>query len=220
MLKTIKRAVYGPDPKELKRNCDNLVRQSVREIDKQISRITVAENKTKAMIKQCAARNDLKSAKMLARELYRSRQHKERLVLSKTQLNSVKMQIAESFAMQKVQGWMQSSTVVMKDVNQLVKVQEITGPMMALSEELVRTGILDEMVADTLDNMDAADELELEEGAEEQIDKILEDVLHPPVRERVRPVEPVPVAEQESEEEDEQVQAINDMRERLRALQS
>lgn len=221
MLQSIKRAVYGPDPKEMKRNCDRIVRQSVREVDKQISKLTIVENKTKAMIKQCAARNDMKSAKMLARELYRSHQHKEKLQLSKAQLNSIKLQVAESFAMQKVQGCMQSSTVVMKEVNQLVKVQEITAPMMALSQELVRTGIIEEMVTDTLDSIDATDELELEDEAEEEVDKILNEVIHPPARERAsRPVEPALVAEEEPEEEDVDMQTINDMRDRLKALQS
>ena len=219
-MEYIKRAIYGPDPKEQKRNCDNMVRKNIREIDKQIYSLKSVENKTKVMIKQCANRNDLQSAKALARELYKSNQHRERLILSKTQLNSIKMQVAESFAMLKVQGSMQSSTVVMKEVNQLVKLPEISQSMMQLSQELVKSGIINEMVTDTLDNLDAVDELDLEDE-EQEVDKILNDIVNP-VKEKKQVREPIveaPPAEEEAEEEDNE-QIINDMRERLRALQS
>ena len=216
----IKRALYGPDPREQKRSCDALIRKNIRELDKQVNGIKSTETKTKAMIKQCANRQDMKSAKMLAREIYKSEKHRERLILSKTQLNSIKMQVAESFALLKVQGSMKSSTVVMREVNQLVRLPELMGTMSQLSQELMKAGIIDEMVTDTLESLDETDELAMEtEAQESQVDKILDEVLHPPQRQRPQQQVVAPQPEEEPEEE-EDLEAIQDMRERLKALQT
>lgn len=218
----VKRAIYGPDPKEQKRACDALIRKNQRELDKQINGIKATENKTRVMIKQCAQRNDMKSAKLLAKEIYKSHKHSERLVLSKAQLNSVKLQVAESFALHKVQGSMKSSTVLMKEVNQLVHLPEITSTMSQLSQELMKAGIIDEVVTDTLDSLDTNDELDWEsESAEQQVDSILTEILQPVQRAK-------PVKAQESSEvlqgsdvaEEEDMDTITDMRERLKALQN
>lgn len=199
-----------------------LIRKNQRELDKQINGIKATENKTRAMIKHCAQRNDMKSAKLLAKEIYESQKHSERLTLSKSQLNSVKLQVAESFALLKVQGSMKSSTVLMKEVNRLVHLPEITSTMSQLSQELMKAGLIDEIVTDTLDSFDANDELDWEsESAEQRVNSILDEILQPaqkagPVRLQ-EPSEPLQSSEI-AEEED--MDTITDMRERLKALQN
>lgn len=218
----IKRAIYGPDPREQKKAVESLIRKNQRELDKQINGLKGSENKTKLLIKQCASRGDMKSAKMLAKEIYKAEKHRDKLVLSKTQLNSVRLQVNESFALLKVQGSMKSSTSVMKEVNQLVRLPEITASMGQLSQELMKAGIIDEMVTDTLENLDTNDELMMEDEDEQKVDTILDEILRPPQRQRKadrqQPVETR--QEPEDEEEAEDLDAINDMRERLKALQN
>lgn len=134
----IKTAIYGPDPAAQKRECQALIRKNQRELDKQITQLTASENKTKTMVKQVAKRNDVKSARMLAKELYKSKRQKQRLHKSKAQLSSVSMQVNEAFALRKIEGTMKVSTGVMKDMNSLIKLPELMGTMNALSQELVK----------------------------------------------------------------------------------
>ncbi|XP_016334186.1 charged multivesicular body protein 3-like, partial [Sinocyclocheilus anshuiensis] len=71
----------------------------------------------------------------------------------------------------RVAGAMQKSTEVMKAMNSLVKIPEIQATMTELSKEMMKAGIIEEMLEDTLEGMD--DEEEMVEAAEAEVDKIL-----------------------------------------------
>ncbi len=122
------------------RKCRGLVRRNGRQIDRQLSDLQSVEKKTKALIKQNAKRGDLKSAKLFAKELYNTRRQENRMIKSKAQLESIRMQMEESFAVAKIQGSMKSSTGVMKEVNRLVKIPELMGTMRELEKELMKVG--------------------------------------------------------------------------------
>ncbi|KAK3614195.1 Vacuolar protein-sorting-associated protein 24 [Elasticomyces elasticus] len=77
--------------------------------------------------------------------------------------------------MKKIAGSMKNSVGIMKDVNMLVKLPEISGAMRELSQELVSAGILEEMVGDSLlDNETFEGE---DEEAESEIDTVLGEIL-------------------------------------------
>lgn len=123
--------------------------------------------------------------------------------------------------MRKIQGSLQKSTGIMKDVNTLVRLPELTGTMRQLSMELVKAGIIEEMVDDTMP-IDPLMEDE-EDEANVEIDKVLQEVLHGKLSKvqkvRVdRPVEEEPSAEEEIE--DDQEATLEQMRGRLEALKS
>lgn len=134
----VKKAIYGPDPAEQKRKCKAQIRRNQRELDKQLTGLSTAESKTKAMVKAAAKRNDVKSARLLAKEIYKAKKQKERLHKSKAQLNSVSLQVDEAFALRKIEGTMKSSTGIMKEVSTLVKLPELMGTMNGLSQELMK----------------------------------------------------------------------------------
>ncbi|AOW01863.1 Snf7-domain-containing protein [Yarrowia lipolytica] len=226
----IKKAIYGPDPAEQRRTCQSLIRQNQRQIDRQLASLQSSEAKTKQMIKASAKRNDVKSARILAKEIYGVKKQRERLHTSKAQLNSVSLQVDEAFSLQKIQGSMKTSTGVMKEVNQLVRLPELMGSMQQLSMELVKSGIIDEMVGDTLDTLD--DNEMVDEDAEKEIDSILGEITNgaigtpqpakekvAPKKESVTPVPQAPTTELEDEEDEDDEALLMDMRERFKALQ-
>ncbi|KAK9457229.1 Snf7-domain-containing protein [Dipodascopsis uninucleata] len=215
-MEILKRAIYGPDPQEQMRKCNSLLRKNQRELDRQLLSLSGVENKTKTMIKAAARRGDASSARILAKELYNVRRQRTRLYKSKAQLESVGMQVRETFAVRKIQGTMKSSTGVMREVNSLVRLPELTGTMRELSQELMKAGIVDEMVSDTLDTLDDVNEEE-EADADAEVDAILSEITGGKLGEVAAVPENTP-AEEEEEEED--VAELDDMRERLRALQS
>ena len=134
----VKKAIYGPDPLEQKRKCKAQIRRNQRELDKQLNMLSTSEQKTRTMIKAAAKRNDVKSARLLAKEIYKAKKQKERLHKSKAQLNSVGLQVDEAFALRKIEGTMKSSTGIMKEVSTLVKLPELMGTMNALGQELMK----------------------------------------------------------------------------------
>lgn len=126
--------------------------------------------------------------------------------------------------MRKIEGSIKNSTGIMKDVNTLVRLPELTGTMRELSQELTKAGIIEEMVDDTLDN----DQL-LEEGDEEaegEVDKVLGEVLkdrvQTPAMPQQEPAAPAPVPGQVEPEEEEldSEEVLAQMRGRLEALKS
>ena len=154
----------------------------------------------------------------------RVRKQNARLETSKAQLNSVGMQVEEAFSVRKIEGSLKASTGIMKDVNTLVKLPEIAGTMRELSQELMKAGIIEEMVDETLDSG------ELEEGeeeGEEEVEKVLKSILEPkePTAKEPTTAEPevpaVPAeAERVSEDEEDQEAILSQMRGRLEALKS
>ena len=208
------------------RKCNGIIRKNVRQLDRDIGNLKILDQKTKKYILDASKRgvknpSQAKQAaaetRTFARELIRVRRQAARLNTSKAQLQSVQMQVNEAFSVRKIEGSLKASTSIMKDVNTLVRLPELTGTMRELTQELMRAGIIEEMVGDTLPN----DEL-LEgedEEAETEVDKVLGELLHGrlgkagAVQEEIQP----PV---EEEEDEDQEATLEQMRGRLEALKS
>ena len=151
------------------------------------------------------------------------RKHEQRVATSKATLASVGMQVNEAFAMRKIEGSIKNSTGIMKDVNTLVKLPEISGTMRELSQELVRSGIMEEMVDDSIPNSELMEGED--EEAEEEVDKVLGEILKdrvqtPSAQVPVEPVAPVEAQPAEEEEEIASEELLAQMRGRLQALKS
>merc|ERR1712179_410177 len=85
-------------------------------------------------------------------------------------MNSMGMQMKGQLAIIKVAGAMQSSTEVMQQMQQLVKLPEIQKTMMDMSREMMKAGIIEEMMEDVMEPLGEQDELE---DAAQEVDKIL-----------------------------------------------
>lgn len=152
-----------------------------------------------------------------ARELMRVRKQEQRVTTSKATLTSVGFQVNEAFAMRKIEGSIKNSVGIMKDVNMLVKLPEISGTMRELSQELVKAGIIEEMVADSLPDSELLEGED--EEAETEVDKVLGEILKDRVQTPAVPTDPV---ETQAEEKDEigSEEMLAQMRGRLEALKS
>jgi charged multivesicular body protein 3 len=169
------------------------------------------------------AKQVAKETRIFARELVRTRRTTQRLVTSKAQLNSVAMQVNEAFAVRKIEGSIRSGVGIMKDVNALVRLPQLTQTMRELGEELVKAGIIEEMVGDSLP--DQAEEED--EEAEDEVDKVLGEILKDKMEKVAAtpvtptPTMPEPVQEPVAEENEEDSEAmLSQMRQRLEILKS
>jgi len=225
-MQSFKAVFFKPDPQEQKRKCDHIIRKNVRALDRDITNLKVTEQKTKGLILNSSkraqknpsqAKQGAAEARIFARELIRVRKQAARLHTSKAQLQSVQMQVSEAFSVRKIEGSLKASTSIMKDVNTLVRLPELTGTMQELSQELMKAGIIEEMVGDSLPN----DEL-LEgedEEAETEVDKVLGEVLKGKLGTPDQQIPQVPVEEEEEDVEDREAE-LEQMRGRLEALKS
>ncbi|VEU24000.1 DEKNAAC105234 [Brettanomyces naardenensis] len=220
-MDTVKKLIFGPDPREQYRKCQSTIRRNKRQMDRQIQDLQKLEKKTKSLIKQAAKKGDLKSAKLYAREYRNVGKTQQRMYLSRATLDSISMKLEEQQQLIKIKGSMQKSTAIMKDMNTLVRLPEMSRTVQEMTKELTKSGVIDEMVDDIIDENGWQEE---DEDEEEQITQILDEVLH----EEGSTVSNMPEAKvaveesgekEEEEEETENDEMLANMRQRLSALQ-
>ncbi|EFX04824.1 snf7 family protein [Grosmannia clavigera kw1407] len=258
-MESLKALFVKPDPQAQLRKCNVLLRSNIRKLDRDIANAKRAELQAKNLILQAdrRAHRDPSRAKQaqrevrdFARELIRARRSSARLVTGRAQLNSVQLQVSEAFAMRKIEGSIRASVGIMHDVNSLIRLPELAGTMQALSVELMKAGIVEEMTNDILPE-DGDMLLEDEDvEADSEVDKVLGEILKdrmattgqmpampasaavPPVAAavpaqaaRAKPVAmaaggPSAMEEDEDEDEEDSEAMMNQMRNRLESLRS
>ncbi|KAK3367733.1 Snf7-domain-containing protein [Podospora didyma] len=215
------------------RRCNGPVRSNARELDRRIANTKQLEIKAKNLILQAdkrAARDPRRQAQArwemrdVARELIQLRKTSALLVTSKAQLASVQMRVNEAFAARRIEGTIRASVGAMHDVNSLIRLPELAGTMQELSVELIKAGIIEEIVGENLPQDDFA-EFE-EEAAKGEVDKVLGEILKDRMTTAgeapAAPIAQKPIAatsQQEEEEEDGEAM-VDRMRYRLEALRS
>ncbi|MCJ1419138.1 Charged multivesicular body protein 3 [Xylographa parallela] len=228
-METIKAVFWKPDPQAQVRKCNRLIRENTRKLERDMFQLKNLESKTRQYIIQASKRaqrnpSQAKQAaaetRTFAREMVRIRKQSSRLATSKAQLQSVQMQVNEAFSVRKIEGSIRASTGIMKDVNTLIRLPELTGTMRELSQELMKAGIIEEMVGDSLPD-DALVEGEDEE-AEAEVDKVLGEILKTPEVPGTK-IDAEPAAQEPAESEadlEDQEATLAQMRGRLEALKS
>lgn len=175
-MQSISKFIFGPTKEERVRAVQRQLRQEQRALDREIRQIDLATTRVKADIKRIARKGDTRNAKLLAREAVRSNKHRTRLITSKARLNSIAMQLQQQLSMFKVTGNMQKSTEIMRLSNQLVRVPEMSQSMRAMGSELMKAGVLEEMMEDTLEASALGDDQDVEEEAQAEVDNVLYEI--------------------------------------------
>lgn len=216
------------------RKCNSLIRANARALDRDMSSLRALDSKTRGLILSASKRatkapptsplhaQALSETRTFARELLRIRRQASRLATSKAQLESVGMQVREAFSVKKIEGSIKASTGIMRDVNSLVRMPELTGTMRELSEELMKAGIIEEMVGDTLPDGELVEGEE--EEAESEVDRVLGEVLGTKIGKVNVPADPVvedsgPALTSDEVDIDSEAM-LDQMRGRLEALKS
>ncbi|KIJ70512.1 hypothetical protein HYDPIDRAFT_105262 [Hydnomerulius pinastri MD-312] len=169
-MQSINRFLYGPTPEEKVRAWQAKLRAESRQLDREMRQLDAATAKARMTVKQLAVKGDVKSARILAKEVVRSTKQKDRLSVSKARLGSIGTQLTQQLAMMKVTGSLQKSTEIMKLSNSLIKLPQISQAMRDMSMEMTKAGIMEEMLEDTLE-MD--EDEEIMEEADAEVDKVL-----------------------------------------------
>ncbi|EPY30658.1 charged multivesicular body protein 3 [Strigomonas culicis] len=215
----MKKLFHHTTPEEDVRKWTRQLRSEQRKMDMQITKIQREEQKVKVSMKQAAKKNDTFAVKMLAKELLRSRKAVNRMHTAKAQMNSVGMQLQNQLATIKLSGGLAKSGVIMKDMNDLLKVKEVQETMREMSKEMTKTGIIEEMMNDTLDN--ALDEDISDGELEDEVSKVVAEVTQNTMQgahvgtSRIPQQQQLQQPEEVAEEED-----YDDLMDRFNALRS
>jgi charged multivesicular body protein 3 len=158
--------------------------------------------------------------RILAKEIVSSRRTVSRLHENKAQMNSVSMMLTEQLATVRSVGHLEKSTEVLSAMNGLVRNVQVRDSMREMSKEMAKSGLIEEMVNDALEDINGVDDLEGETDAE--VNKILaelagEQLVHMPASEKtvVAPQE----TPQQLDEEDLSV-TVDDLQARLDAIRA
>mmetsp|Transcript_23414 Transcript_23414/g.56029 ORF Transcript_23414/g.56029 Transcript_23414/m.56029 type:complete len:225 (-) Transcript_23414:405-1079(-) len=170
----LKNMFKKPDPKELVRKWQRDIRSEMRKLDRQITDLEREEKKAIKLCKDAAKDNNIASAKILAKELVGARRCKSRLYANKAQMISMQSHLTEQLGVARVAGTLNKSTGVMSAINDLVKLPELNKTMQEMAKEMMKAGVIDEMVQDTIDS--GMDSEELENEADEEVEKVLTEV--------------------------------------------
>ena len=145
-------------------------------IDREVSNVELAEAKLRREIKAAARRNsnDVAILRTLGKELVVMRKTRERIYNSRAKMNSVAMSLRSHMATIKVANAVAKSAEIMAHMNQLVKLHQFSAAMQAMAREMVKAGVIDEMINDTISSTEPEG---VDEAAEEEVNKALSEIL-------------------------------------------
>lgn len=158
--------------KEKIREWQKGIKGEMRQIDRMVRKTQMEEEKLKREVKVLAKKGEANAVKILAKNLVMSRNHVNRMIGNKAQLNSVSMQLQHMSAQMKLADTMKTSAGIMQGMNSLIKVPELQATMREMSKEMMKAGLIEEMVGDAME----MDDPEIEEDAELEMRKVLEDL--------------------------------------------
>ncbi|KAF5292584.1 hypothetical protein FQA39_LY13917 [Lamprigera yunnana] len=205
------------NPKELVNEWSHKLRKENSQLDRQIRAIQREEEKVKRSLKEAAKKKDRETCTILAKEIIRARKAIGKIYTSKAHLNSVQLQMKNQLATLRIAGALSKSTEVMQAMQRLVRVPEVANTMQELSKEMMKAGIIEEMLEETMDTMEE-DSQEMEEAAQSEVDKVLWELTEGTLGEA--PAPPVSETKPAVEVEEENEEELEDMQSRLAALKS
>lgn len=209
-----------PEPKELVRKWQGMLRKETRNMDIQVRDIQREEKSAQKQIRDAAKRGDTASARLIARELVRSHKTMTQLYTNKAHMIAMGTQLQEQMAMVRVAGTLSKSSEVMKLVNDMMRGSQLNSTMIEMSREMMKAGIIDEMVNEAIDS--AVDIDDADEETDVEVDKVLQEIAG----ETMAQMAAAPIArkqqqqQQEAEEEDSGAEEEEDLRARLAAVRS
>lgn len=206
------------DPKAQVNEWCHKIRKEGYQLDRQIRSIQREEEKVKKSLKEAAKKGDKAVCNILAKEVLRARKAVNKIYTSKTSLNSIQMQMKNQLATLRVCGSLQKSTEVMEAMQRLIRTPEVAATMRELSKEMMKAGIIEEMLEETMDTIE--DPEEMEEEAQEEIDKVLWEITQGTLGKAPAAVMETPGTSTVSEPVEEDPEELQEMQNRLEALRS
>lgn len=160
--------------KETQRNFKKKLMQEQREIDRMIMNMEMMRKKAEAeLTKECKKEKGDKFVKQTyARQVQQAIKHKDKYTENKYKIKNLEYGLDTYFANVKLAKVMSISSDVMKQINSLINVKEMNKTMMEMQGEMMKLGMVNEMIDDTLSNMN--DDVEIDN--QQEVDDIISNI--------------------------------------------
>ncbi|CAH8463989.1 Charged multivesicular body protein 3 [Schistosoma haematobium] len=162
------------DPKAQLNEMTSVLKRQKYPLQRDIQTHLRQQKQLEMAIRKCAKESDVPSAKVYAKEYAESKKAVARLYLALSQIDCVAMELRHMASMNKLTSGMQKSTTVMNAMSSLVKLPELQSTMQNLSKEMMKAGIMEEMISDTFEPIGSVENTDDLVSAE--IDKVLWDL--------------------------------------------
>lgn len=162
---------------------------------------------------------------ILAKEIVRARKAINRIHTGKAHMNAIQLNMKNKLATLRVAGALSESAEVMQTMQQLVKYTELAGVMRGMAKEMMKAGIIEEMIDETFESLEETEEME--EVAQSEIDKVLFEITQGKLGEAPLPPEAEAgaaavskVQEKEDSDKESSEEDLKEMQGRLASLRS
>ena len=156
--------------KEITRENQRLVNKAIRELDREIKNLEREQKKFETEIKKAAKKNEIKAARLIAKDIVRCRANISRFMEMRSTLNGVSMKLLTVKSHDAMANAMKGVTKAMTKMNKMNDIPALQKMMTEFMRENEKSDMTQEMIADTMD--DAFDE----EGALEEEELIVNKV--------------------------------------------
>ncbi|KAG8729911.1 ESCRT-III subunit protein did4 [Ceratobasidium sp. 414] len=160
-------------PAERLRQHQRSLAKAQRELDRERTKLEQQEKKLVMDIKKSAKAGQMNAAKVMAKDLVRTRRYVQKFYQMRTQLQAVGLRIQTLRSNQQMAEAMRGATRAMASMNRGLNLPQIQRIMAEFEKESATMDMKEEMMSDAVDDV-MGDELEDEE---EEGDKILTQVL-------------------------------------------
>ena len=194
------------------------LRKEQRAVDRQIRDIERTRKSVEKDVRAAAKRGDTKSCRILAREMVRAKSTVARLYTNKANLNSVGLKLGEQLATVSAVGHLEKSASVMAAMSKLMNQGEMAKSLAEMSREMMKAGVIEEMVNDGIES--ALDEEDLEEEADAEVAKVLADVAGDMLKDLPGMESVASLVQAKEEPAAQQEEEMDGLRERLAAVRT
>uniref|UniRef100_A0A7S2I4D7 Uncharacterized protein n=1 Tax=Helicotheca tamesis TaxID=374047 RepID=A0A7S2I4D7_9STRA len=166
--------VFGSNKKTLKeqlRENKRMINRAVRELDRERAALEREEKRLTIEIKKMAKQQQMGAVKIMAKDLVRTRQYITKFIEMRSHLQSCALKLQTVKSQQAMTEAMASTTKAMVAMNKTVDVPAINKMMAEFERENAKSEMMQEIMAD------AMDDAMYQDGAEEEEEAIVGQVL-------------------------------------------
>lgn len=165
--------LFGKKPtlKESQRENDRNLRRVDRDIERERNQLEREEKKLELEIKKAAKEGDKTAATILAKQLIQIRKQKTRTYAAQGKVHSIGIQNKTMGSNIKMAEAMKNTADTMKNMNSIMKPEQIAASAQEFQQGITRMNMTDEMIDEALDDMlEGSDD-------EQESNKIIDQVL-------------------------------------------
>jgi len=154
-----------PDPETTLKECSRKLAREARSIESTIRKLQQSHNKARASVANYIKDGHETAARTLTKEVVRHSKEIARRQKMKSHVDSLSTQMKLQLAQLKVSKAIEMSSEILGELNKLVGFKELKGSMTEMSREMAKSGLIQERIDDTFEEIDSTSDAEIDAEA-------------------------------------------------------